>query len=71
MTDGTAVAVATGATDGGVPLNTAAGIGNAVKIDGFTYNATGARFQFTSNVDNCWVTYDQTTGTVAVISTGC
>ena len=74
MLDGTAVAVATGATTGGLPLSTAGGIDKAVAIVGFAYTADPAvgTFDFAPTaVTNCNVTYTAATGAAAVISSGC
>ena len=74
MLDGTTVAVATGATTGGLPLSTAGGIDNAVNVAGtFTYTpaaATGT-YDFPTAVATCLVTYTAATGAVAITSTGC
>ena len=81
MLDGTTVAVATGANDGGIPLATAAGIGNAIQaassaapFAGYTTTYAGSIATFALRT-NCDVTYTQngTTliGVVAVMTTGC
>ncbi len=74
MLDGTTVAVATGATTGGLPLSTAGGIDNAVNVAGtFTYTAGAATgtYNFPTAVTNCFVTYTAATGAAAVTSSGC
>ena len=81
MLDGTTVAVATGANDGGIPLATAAGIGNAIQaassaapFAGYTTTYAGSIATFKLRT-NCDATYTQngTTliGVVAVTTTGC
>ena len=81
MLDGTTVAVATGANDGGIPLATAAGIGNAIQaassaapFAGYTTTYAGSIATFKLRA-NCDATYTQngTTliGVVAVTTTGC
>ena len=81
MLDGTTVAVATGANDGGIPLATAAGIGNAIQaassaapFAGYTTTYAGSIATFMLRT-KCDVTYTQngTTliGVVAVTTTGC
>ncbi len=81
MLDNTTVAVATNANDGGIPLATAAGIGNAIQaassaapFAGYTTTYAGSIATFTLRT-NCDVTYTQngTTliGVVAVTTTGC
>ncbi len=74
MADGTTVIVNAGA-GGGIPTGVLAGIGNAVKIDGFAFalvtgNAT-AEFTFASAITDCKVIYTVAGGTAAVVSTGC
>ena len=83
MLDGTTVAVNTGTNDGGIPLATAVGIGNALQaasnaapISGYvtTYGASIATFTLRTN---CYVTYTENPGAaniigvVAVTTTGC
>ena len=81
MLDGTAVAVATGANDGGIPLATAAGIGSAIQaasntapFAGYTTTYDGSTAPFTLRT-SCDATYTEngTTliGVVAVTTTGC
>ncbi len=81
MLDGTTVAVATGANDGGIPLATAAGIGSAIQaasntapFAGYTTTYAGGIATFTLRT-NCDATYTEngTTliGVVAVTTTGC
>ena len=71
LADGSTVATSAGA-NGGIPLATAPGIGAAVSVQGFTYDATNTRFDFApSPVANCHVTYTEATGAANVVSTGC
>ncbi|MHB8348582.1 MAG: prepilin-type N-terminal cleavage/methylation domain-containing protein [Acidiferrobacterales bacterium] len=80
MLDGTPVAVSTGATDGGIPLGSAVGIGNAVQaasnaapFSGYATTYTGTVATFTLRA-NCSVTYTENPpiiGVVAVTTTGC
>lgn len=72
MADGTTVAVSTGA-GGGIPLSSAGGIGNAVKLEGFTYTAgasTGT-FNLVPTLSGCEVTYTAATGAATVVTTNC
>ena len=69
--NGTTVIVDAGT---GRPTGTAAGIGTALQtLGGFgvTYTPPIATFNFTTIVANCNVTYDDSTGIVAITSTGC
>jgi hypothetical protein len=74
MLDGTTVAVATGATTGGLPLSTAGGIDGAVNVAGtfiYTPGALTGTFNFPTAIVNCLVTYTAATGAAAITSTGC
>ena len=67
MADGTSVAVATANPSAGIP--TAAGIADAVKVDGpFTF--AGGVWTL-SGIANCTVTYDEVTGKAVVNASGC
>jgi MSHA pilin protein MshA len=71
LADGNTVATSAGA-NGGIPLATAPGIGAAVSVQGFAYDAANTRFDFAPNpVANCHVTYTAATGAADVVSTGC
>jgi MSHA pilin protein MshA len=74
MLDGTTVTVATGATTGGIPLSTAGGIDNAVKVDGtfvYTPGALTGTWNMATAVANCTATYTAATGSVTTTTTGC
>jgi len=69
--NGTAVTVDAGT---GRPTGAAAGIGAALQtLSGFTptYAAPVATYNFTTTVTNCSLTYNDTSGAVAITSTGC
>lgn len=69
--NGTAVTVIAGT---GRPAGTAAGIGTALQtLSGFTpgYAAGVATYNFTTSVTNCNATYTETSGAVAITSSGC
>lgn len=69
--NGTSVTVIAGT---GRPAGTAAGIGTALQtLSGFSaaYAAGVGTFNFTSAITNCSLTYTDTTGVVAVTSSGC
>ena len=81
MLDGTTVAVDTGTNDGGIPLATAVGIGNAIQaasdlqpFSGYTTTYAGGVATFKLRA-MCYVTYTEkapgTIGAVAVVTTGC
>jgi MSHA pilin protein MshA len=68
MQDGvTTVAVGTAGAVAGIPTQT--GIGNAVKVEGPFVFAAGV--WTLSGLANCTVTYDETTGSATVDSSGC
>ncbi|MDX2163972.1 MAG: prepilin-type N-terminal cleavage/methylation domain-containing protein [Gammaproteobacteria bacterium] len=57
----------------GYPVGSAAGIGSAMRqANGFTptYGST-TTYNFATTITNCNVTYAETTGTVAVTTSGC
>ncbi len=69
--NGTAVTVIAGT---GRPAGTAAGVGTALQtISGFagTYAAGVATFDFSTAITNCKLTYTDSTGVVAVTTSGC
>lgn len=69
--NGTAVTVIAGT---GRPAGSAAGIGTALQtLSGFTpgYALGVATYNFTTAIASCIVTYTDTTGAVAVTTTGC
>lgn len=69
--NGTAVTVIAGT---GRPAGTAAGIGTALQtLSGFTPTYAGgvATYNFTTTVTDCDLTYTDSTGVVAVTTTGC
>ena len=68
MLDGTTVAVATGATNGGIP--TLAGIANAVTVSSFNYDPATGIYTFPTAVANCNATV-AATGVVTTITSGC
>ncbi len=81
MLDGTTVAVSTGPTDGGIPLGSAVGIGNAIQaasntapFAGYATTYTGTVATFTLRT-GCFVTYTEnppaSIGVVATTITGC
>jgi hypothetical protein len=68
MQDGTSVAVGTAGAAAGIP--TAAGIANAVKVDGsFAYDDTTGVWNLLTPVAGCTVTYAPATGAVTVQAT--
>ena len=73
MADGSTVAVSTAAGRLGVPLSTAGGIANALRLGGFTYTAGAATgtFNFAPAVANCRATYTSATGLVTLTTAGC
>ena len=71
MGDTTTVTVATSGAAAGIPLGTAGGIDNAVKVEGFTYVPASTKFTFATAVTNCEVTYNATTGVATVVTGGC
>ena len=74
MQDTTTVAVGTAAAVAGVPLSTAGGIDNAVKVDAtFVYTAGAATgtYDLPTAIANCVVAYTAATGGVAITSSGC
>ncbi len=70
MADATTVIVSTGAA-GGIPTGAAGGIDNAVKVEGFVYDALTTSFNFPTAVATCRVNYTAGTGAAAVVSGGC
>jgi MSHA pilin protein MshA len=74
MSDGTTVTVGVAATTGGVPLSTAGGIDNAVKVDAtfvYTPGAATGTYNFPVAIASCTVTYTAATGSATVTSTSC
>ena len=73
MKDGTNVNVAVTVARGGIPLSSGGGIGNAVRVASFVYNAGGAtgNFNFIPAITNCRVAYTAATGATTVVSGGC
>jgi MSHA pilin protein MshA len=73
MIDGTTVAVATGSPSagGGIPTTAAAGIGNAINVQGFTYAVGTTSFEFPTAITNCNVTYAITSPYATINSAGC
>ena len=72
MADGMIVAVGTAGAAAGIPLSSAGGIENAVKVDGtFIYDAATGTYNFLNAVPNCFVNYSGATGAVTVTSGGC
>lgn len=69
--NGTAVTVIAGT---GRPAGSAAGIGAALQtVSGFTgtFAAGVATYDFTTAITNCKLTYTDTTGAIAITSSGC
>src|SRR5688500_2668951 len=57
LTDGGPVTVNAGT---GIPVATAAGIGAAVLVEGFVFDAANSRFDLVPALTNCHVTYNGT-----------
>jgi MSHA pilin protein MshA len=71
LANGNPVTVSTGA-NGGIPTQDAAGIVAAVNVQGFTFTAGTGVWDFQSGaVAGCKVTYDGTTGDVAIDKSAC
>jgi MSHA pilin protein MshA len=71
LANGNPVTVSTGA-NGGIPTQDAAGIVAAVNVQGFSFTAGTGVWDFQSGaIAGCNVTYDGTTGDVAIVKGGC